>query len=66
MELLLVEEQVKNLIHTKAKLSSNEKVRRITMTLDFITNIYLKHQEELPVDEAYDILFFEDTENEKV
>jgi hypothetical protein len=62
MDLLLVEQEVKNFIVSKPKISSNEKAKRITKTLNLITEIYDKHQEELSVDEAYTILFGEENE----
>jgi hypothetical protein len=57
MELLLIEQQVKDLIIVKAELSSNEKARRIRKTLDFIVSVYDKHQEEISVEDAYKMLF---------
>lgn len=57
MDLLLVEQQVKDLIVLKPGLSSNEKTKRIMKTLSFINEIYDKHHEEIPADEAYSMLF---------
>lgn len=63
MDLLLIEQQVKDFIISKPKLSSNEKTKRIIKTLDLINGIYDKHQEEMTVDEAYTMLFGEEHES---
>lgn len=57
MDLLLIEQQVKDFIFVQPDLSSTEKTKRIIKTTNFITEIYDKHQEEVPVDEAYKILY---------
>lgn len=63
MELLLIEQQVKDFIIVKAELSSSEKTKRIIKTLNLITELYDKHQEEVPVNEAYTMLYGESNES---
>lgn len=65
MDLLLIEQQVKDYIIVQPDLSSNEKAKRISKTLNFINEIYDKHQEEVAVEEAYKMLFGEENENKE-
>lgn len=59
MDLMLIEVEVKDFVINQPNISSNEKARRITKTLDFITAIYNKYEEITTAPEAYNILFEE-------
>lgn len=56
-DLLLLEQSVQTFIVLKDNLSSNEKAKRIQKVLGFMNRIYNKYNEQISIDEAWEILY---------